>query len=51
VIAKGGKGEQEGFANKGKQEGFASEGVKEDKELKLVILLELSKKVAKYIKK
>jgi hypothetical protein len=42
VIAKGGKGEHEGFINK---------GVKEDKELKLVILLELSKRVAKYIKK
>jgi hypothetical protein len=42
VIAKGGKGEQEGFVN---------EGIKEDKELKLVILLELSKRVAKHIKK
>jgi hypothetical protein len=42
VIAKGSRGEQEGFA---------SEGVKEDKELKLVILLKLSKRVAKYIKK
>jgi hypothetical protein len=42
VIAKGGEGEQEGFVNK---------GVKEDKELKLVILLELSKRVAKHIKK
>jgi hypothetical protein len=42
VIAKGGEGEQEGFVN---------EGVKEDKELKLVILLELSKRVAKYMKK
>ena len=51
MIAKGSRGEQEGFANKGEQEGFASEGVKEDKELKLVILLKLSKRVAKYIKK
>jgi hypothetical protein len=60
VIAKGGGGEQEGFVNEGEQEGFvdegeqerfASEGVKEDKELKLVILLKLSKRVAKYIKK
>jgi hypothetical protein len=42
VIAKGGEGKQEGFVN---------EGVKEDKELELVILLELSKRVAKYIKK
>jgi hypothetical protein len=42
VIAEGGEGEQEGFVNK---------GVKEDKELKLVILLELSKRVAKHIKK
>jgi hypothetical protein len=42
VIAEGGGGEQEGFA---------SEGVKEDKELKLVILLELSKRVTKYIKR
>jgi hypothetical protein len=42
VIAKGGEGEQEGFINK---------GVKEDKELKLVILLKLSKRVAKHIKK
>jgi hypothetical protein len=42
VIAKGGEGEQEGFINK---------GVKEDKEFKLVILLKLSKRVAKYIKK
>jgi hypothetical protein len=42
VIAEGGKGEQEGFIN---------EGVEEDKELKLVILLELSKRVAKHIKK
>jgi hypothetical protein len=42
VIAKG---------NKGKQEGFANKGIKEDKKLKLVILLKLSKKVAKYIKK
>jgi hypothetical protein len=42
VIAKGGEGKQEGFVNK---------RVKEDKELKLVILLKLSKRVAKYIKK
>jgi hypothetical protein len=42
VIVKGGKGEQEGFVNK---------GVKEDKELKLVILLKLNKRVAKHIKK
>jgi hypothetical protein len=51
LIIKGGKGEQEGFLNKGKQEGFTSKGVKEDKELKLVILLKLSKRVTKYIKK
>ena len=42
MIAEGGKGEQEGFIN---------EGVEEDKELKLVILLELSKRVAEHMKK
>jgi hypothetical protein len=51
VIAKGGGGGQEGFADEGEQEGFASEGVEEDEELKLVILSELSKRVAKYMKK